>query len=423
MACQIVTNSGSRLNDENKALARQTLIKHLGEIVRRTEVRAGTILAEATGVTSNRDDAVAAPRSTVASRGVRLQFLDAARGSAMLFVLISHFAATYFDDPTRGAARVLIEIGHVATPTFILISGILVGFLYRTRPAGFDRFRIRLIDRGLFLLTINRILMTLFSWPTMHTARYVIITDVIGVSMIVGPWVIAHLSPARRLAVSAGLYAASWVAIESWHPQGPAGWFVQETFFGNVAPKFYLYTCPLIPWFSFELAASVVGDHLGRLYQRDDLAGMARLLRTIAVLALSLSAVAKGLYLAAVATHRFGPEHAQLQSVAHMLTSRFQFPPAPVYLLFYGGLGLGVLSLWLVAEHRARLPRLCRFAVILGQTRSSCSCVRRPSTTPSCTRFIRACRTPGRGRSISRCRWHWRSSVPWRGIGWVIERF
>jgi uncharacterized membrane protein len=309
----------------------------------------------------------ASDRSMVKARSVRLHFLDAARGTAMLFLLISHFAGTYFDDPTRGTAKILIEIGHVATPTFILISGILVGFLYRTRPNQFEAFRVRLIDRGLFLLTITRLLMTVFCWPTMHTGQYVIITDVIGVSMIVGPWLIAHLSPGRRLAISAGLYAASWVAIESWHPQHPAGWFVEETFFGSFAPKFYLYTFPLVPWFSFELAASVVGDRLGRLYQRDDHAGMVRLLRTLAILALSLSAVAKGVYLAAVASHRFGPEQARLQDIVHILTSRLQFPPTPVYLLFYGGLGLGVLSLWLLLERRAALPRLSHFAVILGQ--------------------------------------------------------
>jgi uncharacterized membrane protein len=301
------------------------------------------------------------------ARSLRLNFLDAARGTAMLFLLISHFAGTYFDDPTRGAAKLLIEIAHVATPTFILISGILVGFLYRTRPDHFDAFRVRLIDRGLFLLTTTRILMTVLSWPTMHTAQYVIITDVIGVSMIVGPWIIAHLSPGRRLAVSAGLYAASWVAIESWHPHHAAGWFVQETFFGSFEPRFYLYTFPLIPWFSFELAASVIGDRLGCLYERNDHAGMERLLRTLAVLALSLSAVAKGLYLVAVWSHRFGPEHARLQEVVHILTSRLQFPPAPVYLLLYGGLGLGVLSLWLLVDRRAAIPRLARFAAMLGQ--------------------------------------------------------
>src|SRR5580693_8598680 len=100
----------------------------------------------------------------------------------------------------------------------------------------------------LFLLTVGRVLMTVVSWPTMHTARYVMITDVVGVSMIVGPWLVGRLSPGRRLLFSASLFAASWVAIESWHPHSPVGWFLQETFVGSLDPKFYLYAFPLIPW-------------------------------------------------------------------------------------------------------------------------------------------------------------------------------
>jgi uncharacterized membrane protein len=85
-------------------------------------------------------------------RPQRLQFLDAARASAMLFVLLDHFGQTFFVDGDSSVARWMAEVGMVATPTFVAISGILVGFLHRSRGADFQRMRVKLVDRGLFLL-------------------------------------------------------------------------------------------------------------------------------------------------------------------------------------------------------------------------------------------------------------------------------
>src|SRR5262249_44896151 len=78
-------------------------------------------------------------------------------------------------------------------------------------------------------------------------------------------------------------------------------------------------------------------------------------------------ALAKGLYLAVLGNRHLDPHVTRFQSVVHILTSRLKFPPAPVYLLFYGGLGLGILSLWLVAEHDSRFARVSSFAAMLGQ--------------------------------------------------------
>jgi uncharacterized membrane protein len=56
----------------------------------------------------------------------RLRFVDATRGTAVLMVLVSHFGITYFDvlDPR---ARWLEALTLSASPTFMLLSGLLVG--------------------------------------------------------------------------------------------------------------------------------------------------------------------------------------------------------------------------------------------------------------------------------------------------------
>ena len=298
----------------------------------------------------------------------RLEFLDVGRGCAILLVLISHFAQTFFADGNEPAARALDQFGHVATPTFVLISGTLVGFMHCTRPAAsFERFRVRLADRGLFLLTVGRVLMTLALWPTMHTARYVLITDVIGVSMIVSPWLVARVAPSGRLMISGVLYGGSWILAEAWHPQNLLASTVREGLFGSRTNAALLYAFPLVPWFSVEFAASVLGDRLGDRFVMGDRRGMSLLLTRVGAASLALSAVAKGAYMVAVRRHLLGGPQSRLQELVHILTSRTKWPPAPGYLLFYGGLGVSVLAFCLLAEQRQTVLRMRTFAAVLGQ--------------------------------------------------------
>ena len=63
----------------------------------------------------------------------RLQFIDAARGSAMFFVLLSHFAFTYFS-AAESTGAVMTLVGMIASPTFMIINGTLLGMVYHTRP-------------------------------------------------------------------------------------------------------------------------------------------------------------------------------------------------------------------------------------------------------------------------------------------------
>src|SRR6476469_629014 len=89
----------------------------------------------------------------------RLQFIDATRGAAMFLVFVAHFADTFFIRPGDFTAVLMRSIGLISSPTFALVNGLLIGFLYRTRPADFAAFRIKLLDRGLFLLTVGHCVM------------------------------------------------------------------------------------------------------------------------------------------------------------------------------------------------------------------------------------------------------------------------
>src|SRR4051794_1183091 len=106
------------------------------------------------------------------ARTPRLRFLDAARGTVMLFVFVSHFAVAYFSPQDR-RGWILVDLGLIASPTFMLISGALIALLYHTQPREFQRLRIKLMDRGAFLLVVAHPLILIGCWAQMNTARMI----------------------------------------------------------------------------------------------------------------------------------------------------------------------------------------------------------------------------------------------------------
>ena len=60
----------------------------------------------------------------------RVASIDSARGAAMLFVCLAHFANAYqFVSGADASGMYLVLIGMVASPTFVIVSGFVAGFL------------------------------------------------------------------------------------------------------------------------------------------------------------------------------------------------------------------------------------------------------------------------------------------------------
>src|SRR5262245_65843957 len=89
----------------------------------------------------------------------RIQAIDAARGAAMLFVFLSHFGLIYFTDTNATLLALSQDIGRVATPTFMIISGVMAGYLFESRQ-DFSGMRTKLRDRGLFYLVAGHLAIT-----------------------------------------------------------------------------------------------------------------------------------------------------------------------------------------------------------------------------------------------------------------------
>jgi hypothetical protein len=281
----------------------------------------------------------------------------------MLFVFLSHFGGAYF--PTqdhRGWA--LADLGMVASPTFMLISGMLIALLYRTQSREFASLRLKLVDRGLFLLVIAHPLILIGCWPEMHTARMIFITDVVAVNMVLVPWLVTRTSDMQRLWLGGALLTCSWCVAALFHPVGAADVIV-ETLFGALKPDVYATAFPLLPWLGVAVIGTAVGGHIAKTVAVGDHPGTRRRLLVLGALGVALAVASKAAFYLVLGPALSG---SPWQTVVRALMSPTQkLLPSPAYLGFYGGCGLSIVALGSAADASAGWSRLVALMATLGQ--------------------------------------------------------
>ncbi len=297
----------------------------------------------------------------VSGQSSRLQFLDAARGATMFFVLLAHFGQLFFRLPQHADWRIaLTHIGMVATPTFLILSGLLLGVLYQTNRTGFAGTQAKLIDRGLFLVLIGHVIICVALMSGEHTFNWSLSTDAIGAAVVVGAILIPRTSGRRRLVLSLVGYVASWIAVYWWAPGSRHSEALKELTVGSLTPVVFEGTFPLVPWIAVYLASSVLGERLAALQRIGAGRRIARELACAGVggIVLMVSVKLAGLWLG-------------VSPLRHVSTPLLQvghkYPPGPLYLLFYGGVGLLLVSGCLVVERRNIYGRARRYAAQCGE--------------------------------------------------------
>ncbi len=292
----------------------------------------------------------------------------------MLFVCTSHFGWAYFGRmPEHESAGALLErMALIASPTFVTISGLLLGFLTRARPADTAALRTKLFDRGLFMLTFGHLLITFAHVPVaggLGTAfEWGFITDVIAVGLLVGPFLIDRVSPGRRLALAGGSYVLAWIVVATWHPESAVlarakEYLVGPSHFLDGNPRLVFECFPLIPWLAVYVAATVLGEYLGRRTAAGRGAEIIPTLVRVAVGCLLGVLVIKGGPLVLKATGL-----ASTSVLVWTLGWPFQKqPPSPAYLGVYAGLGLLLLCALLAVDARSSLRRWLTIPASLGR--------------------------------------------------------
>lgn len=309
----------------------------------------------------------------------RLRGIDAARGMAMVLVCLAHFGYVYFQQVNGPAeAAIVTGVTMIASPTFMLISGMMLGLLYLTRADSFGAIARTLLGRGVFLLTVGHILIVVACIPRAGGFEAAMtrgfITDAIGVAIIVGPFLVRRIPTGGRLALAAGLYAASAVMAWGWSPRPDTFLNLVDYVFSGPNLGDTRANFPVLPWLALYLCGTAIGEWMGRAvaggpelqrYRRHG--ATARMERGLRWLGLASVVVALGIKSVFLWLRNAGV-FTSADALPFAITSIFQkFPPSLPYLLFYGGLGLVMTGSILTLSRSERLRRLIDALSVLGR--------------------------------------------------------
>ena len=297
----------------------------------------------------------------------RIEVIDAGRGAAMLFVFLSHFSEFYLG--YHGKTRLLeamYNITMIASPSFMLISGTMLGYLFRSNPGGYQRIREKYIDRGLFLLLVAHILIFIIMLPYLHyhghNYRMLFITDTIGLSMIAGSYLLPKIRPAMRLAISAGIFIISWIIVLELSINNSHVSFWMEPVTGNLKHHWF-DVFPFLPWFALFFAGTAIGERISVYYRENALLKIERML-----LRLSIVIIGSFLMLQGIKNLLRGQGwEVNNGYLGALLFHGQKNPPGLSYLLFYGGTGLFMLYVLALMIRRNFLPNIMELLKLIGR--------------------------------------------------------
>lgn len=274
----------------------------------------------------------------------------------MLLVCLSHFTEVY----SRNSSAPLYGVYYLAmmaAPTFMIISGILLGFFYTSKKSSFELIKHDYINRGIFILVIVRLFICsafiLRSHGLFESTKYIFITDVIGVNVIVGSALINKVQPIFRIALGLICMILSWVVIILWEPNNNYFEFLKQVVFGDLENTYFHplhYVFPLLPWFGLYFIGSYFGERLGySVLMREKLIVIKCFIK-IGFYSATVAVLVKLIFLY-LKSHSLWPAPKSFTFFA--LTSPIQkSPPSVIYFLFYGGLGLLFIGFHLYLEQK-----------------------------------------------------------------------
>jgi hypothetical protein len=288
----------------------------------------------------------------------------------MLFVLLSHFTGTYFGEGAA-IAPLLRTICMVASPGFMLISGMMLGFLYRRDRHDFGRIRLHLFDKALFLLTAGHLIIWLAHFlrlPDAHSLlRYSFITDSVAISVLLVSVTITGMRMRTRAVAGLGVYVLSWLLVLTWQPHVPSIELIKDTFVGAYGrPSAWLYNVPLLPWLGLYLVGTVLGERLGVLNACGDRDRFAREVFRLGVVAVTMSLVLKLAF--QVIRSLLIVTHARtLEALRATASMAYKLPPSPAYMLLFGGSALMIFGIVLSLDERPLFDPFMRWTALLGR--------------------------------------------------------
>jgi hypothetical protein len=293
----------------------------------------------------------------------RLAGLDQARAVAILAMLAAHFAPGVFAQLPRFEPLHVptLAFARLATPTFMVVFGVTVGFVYLPPRPGMGR---RLLKRAALLLVCAVIVAVpgwvrlaaespthVWAWPF---AMYSVLLFYALAVAALPAWLALAASAdgqprvtARCVAAGVGLWALGTMGHQLWAQEPPGG----PEFARMMLVSGSFAYCQMM---GTALLAVPVGAWLRRCWRtwRDR-----RALATLLVAALGLAAVG-GLW--GIAAGEYDPDR--------ILSGELRTPPRAWYFLHVGGVGLDLIpALELATRAAGRLRPLAAALARFGQ--------------------------------------------------------
>lgn len=274
-------------------------------------------------------------------QGQRVHALDVTRGIAMLGVILSH-SAQFVRGNWPDVAWVMTAVGMVATPTFLLLSGLLVGRQWATRPMTTNEDLWRTMDRALFLLVVLHLILGLTEslWRPWREALLgnFYITDAIGAALLLGTLYFRQRS-VRALIVAGCLLASSTSVLLLLSLHGNPELALAEWVLFGIQPsdiQISGYVVPLVPY----LGVFLLGAAMGRYYAANDTAPDVML--RIGMICMASAITLKLSWVFAIKAHI--PESMHLAAY-HVLEPTQKIPPSIAYFLAFAGCGAFISGL------------------------------------------------------------------------------
>ena len=291
----------------------------------------------------------------------RIEYIDAARGMAMCFACASHFAGHYLLPSGAHRQWMLMQtLSMLASPTFMIVSGVLIGYMYSVRPERFPAFRAKVVDRGLFLLIVGHLLILIpkmVAQPQVPPHTWVLVTDVIGLSVVTIPWLMPLTRKWTRFWAGIALYAASlWFRSEV-----SCNWPVACGLLWGGPPDINAgQLFPLMAWMPLYLVGTTLGEQIGTWRVAG---GDREVAKRLAILGLGLTFVT----LLAWRVARVAVDPRGWSLILEWTNPWHKLPPGPAYFALQSGLGITLLATLAALQAKAWAKPILRLGTTLGR--------------------------------------------------------
>jgi uncharacterized membrane protein len=337
----------------------------------RLEASASVSLAGATGIAA--DETHRATGLSPIRVKQRIGAVDAARGCAMVLVCASHIKQ-YVETSTPDLYTLLVAITRIATPTFLLLSGFVIGYLLRGNSR--ENVTWSLVDRGLFLVLVVHFVLGLNELGYQPLSEWVfgkvMITDVIGIALLIAV-LVRGASTAALIAAGAVLCCISWVIAMTLELESEPLRLAGAILFHLRSMPDRMIDAAVVPYLGMFLLGMGLSSYCRDALVNGDTRRLARRFAMIGACGIALVIVG------IVAWHygkHYLPEAWREPHVASVLRATlhpgYKAPPSPAYLLFYGGCGMLIAATFLHGHPRWLVGPIAEKAAVIGKASLLC---------------------------------------------------